>query len=48
MNILYVTDTERGIDRWREEFAKVDSSLTIYGLNDSYDPLEIDVVQLRR
>ncbi len=44
MNILYVTDTERGIDRWREEFAKVDSSLTIYGLNDSYNPLEIDVV----
>ncbi len=44
MNILYATDTERGIERWREEFAKVDSSLTIYGLNDKYDPLEIDVV----
>ena len=44
MNILYATDTERGIERWREEFAKVDSSLTIYGLNDEYDPLAIDVV----
>lgn len=44
MNILYVTDTERGIEHWREEFAKADSSLTIYGLNDQYDPLTIDVV----
>ncbi|UNM95059.1 glyoxylate/hydroxypyruvate reductase A [Ignatzschineria rhizosphaerae] len=44
MNILYITDTGRGIEHWRDEFAKADSSLTIYGLDDSYDPLEIDVV----
>ena len=44
MNILYMTETERGIDRWREEFAKVDSSLNIIGLNDQYDPKSIDVV----
>lgn len=44
MNILYITDTNRGIDHWREEFAKVDPSLTIYGLEEEYDPLEIDVV----
>ena len=44
MNILYMTETERGIDRWREEFAKVDSSLNIIGLNDEYDPKSIDVV----
>lgn len=44
MNILYLTESERGIDRWREEFAKVDSSLTIYGVNDQYDPESIEVV----
>ena len=44
MNILYMTETEKGIDRWREEFAKVDSSLNIIGLNDEYDPKSIDVV----
>ena len=44
MNILYFTETERGINRWREEFAKVDPSLTIYGLDEDYDPASIDVV----
>lgn len=44
MNILYLTETNRGIDRWREEFAKVNPSLTIYGLDDQYDPESIEVV----
>ena len=44
MNILYFTETDRGIDRWREEFAKVDPSLKIFGLDDKYDPASIEVV----
>lgn len=44
MNILYLTESERGIDRWREEFAKVDPSLTIYGTDDAFDPESIEVV----
>lgn len=44
MNILYLTESDRGIDRWREEFAKVDPSLTIYNANEPYDPESIEVV----
>ena len=42
-HILYLTETDRGLERWRTEIAKIDSDITIHSLNDNYDPKTIEV-----
>lgn len=43
-HLLYLTENDRGLERWRTEIAKIDPNITIHSLNDHYDPESIEVV----
>lgn len=43
-HLLYLTENDRGLERWRTEIAKIDPNITLHSLNDPYDPDTIEVV----